>query len=457
MTTTTLSNEQLAQEYVDGVFEQLKQQNSHQAEFLQAAEEIFLSLVPVFAQHPEYIKANILSRIVEPDRIISFRVAWQDDNNQVQVNRGYRVQYSNVMGPYKGGLRFHPSVNESIIKFLGFEQIFKNALTGQPIGGGKGGSNFNPKGKSDSEIMRFCQAFMTELYRHIGPDVDVPAGDIGVGAREVGYLWGQYKRLTKANESGVLTGKTPGYGGSLARKEATGYGTVYFVEEMLKDANDSFEGKTVVVSGSGNVSTYAIEKAQAYGAKVVACSDSSGYIYDPEGLDLDAVKEIKEVKGDRISTYVNYRPNATFTEGCTGIWSIPCDIALPCATQNEINGDAARTLISNGVKAVGEGANMPSDLEAINEFLNAGVLFGPAKAANAGGVAVSALEMAQDSSRVFWSFEEVDAKLHLIMKNIYADSKAAADKYGYPGNLVVGANIAGFIKVADGMLSEGVY
>ncbi|MEY9976725.1 NADP-specific glutamate dehydrogenase [Lysinibacillus sp. RC79] len=457
MTTTTVSNEQLAKEYVDGVFEQLKQQNSYQAEFLQAAEEIFISLVPVFAQHPEYIKANILSRIVEPDRIISFRVAWQDDNNQVQVNRGYRVQYSNVMGPYKGGLRFHPSVNESIIKFLGFEQIFKNALTGQPIGGGKGGSNFDPKGKSDSEIMRFCQAFMTELYRHIGPDVDVPAGDIGVGAREVGYLWGQYKRLTKANESGVLTGKTPGYGGSLARKEATGYGTVYFVNEMLKDANDSFEGKTVVVSGSGNVSTYAIEKAQAYGAKVVACSDSSGYIYDPEGLELDAIKEIKEVKGDRISTYLNYRPNATFTEGCTGIWTIPCDIALPCATQNEINGDSARTLISNGVKAIGEGANMPSDLEAINEFLNAGVLFGPAKAANAGGVAVSALEMAQDSSRVFWSFEKVDAKLHEIMKNIYADSKAAAEKYGYPGNLVVGANIAGFIKVADGMLAEGVY
>lgn len=457
MTMTTVSNEQLAKEYVDGVFEQLKQQNSHQAEFLQAAEEIFISLVPVFTQHPEYIKANILSRIVEPDRIISFRVAWQDDHNQVQVNRGYRVQYSNVMGPYKGGLRFHPSVNESIIKFLGFEQIFKNALTGQPIGGGKGGSNFDPKGKSDSEIMRFCQAFMTELYRHIGPDVDVPAGDIGVGAREVGYLWGQYKRLTKANESGVLTGKTPGYGGSLARKEATGYGTVYFVNEMLKDANDSFKGKTVVVSGSGNVSTYAIEKAQQYGAKVVACSDSSGYIFDPEGLDLEAIKEIKEVKGDRISTYVNYRSNATFTEGCTGIWTIPCDIALPCATQNEINGESARTLISNGVKAIGEGANMPSDLEAINEFLNAGVLFGPAKAANAGGVAVSALEMAQDSSRVFWSFEEVDAKLHQIMKNIYTDSKAAAEKYGFPGNLVVGANIAGFIKVADGMLTEGVY
>lgn len=457
MTITTVSNEQLAKEYVDGVFEQLKQQNSHQAEFLQAAEEIFISLVPVFVQHPEYIKANILSRIVEPDRIISFRVAWQDDHNQVQVNRGYRVQYSNVMGPYKGGLRFHPSVNESIIKFLGFEQIFKNALTGQPIGGGKGGSNFDPKGKSDSEIMRFCQAFMTELYRHIGPDVDVPAGDIGVGAREVGYLWGQYKRLTNASESGVLTGKTPGYGGSLARKEATGYGTVYFVNEMLKDANDSFEGKTVVVSGSGNVSTYAIEKAQAYGAKVVACSDSSGYVYDPDGLDLDAIKEIKEVKGDRISTYLNYRPDATFTEGCTGIWTIPCDIALPCATQNEINGESARTLISNGVKAIGEGANMPSDLEAINEFLDAGVLFGPAKAANAGGVAVSALEMAQDSSRVFWSFEKVDAKLHQIMKDIYADSKAAAEKYGYPGNLVVGANIAGFVKVADGMLTEGVY
>ncbi|MFJ7370378.1 NADP-specific glutamate dehydrogenase [Lysinibacillus sp. NPDC098008] len=457
MTITTVSNEQLAKEYVDGVFEQLKQQNSHQAEFLQAAEEIFISLVPVFAQHPEYIEANILSRIVEPDRIISFRVAWQDDNNQVQVNRGYRVQYSNVMGPYKGGLRFHPSVNESIIKFLGFEQIFKNALTGQPIGGGKGGSNFDPKGKSNAEIMRFCQAFMTELYRHIGPDVDVPAGDIGVGGREVGYLWGQYKRLTKASESGVLTGKTPGYGGSLARKEATGYGTVYFVNEMLKDANDSFEGKTVVVSGSGNVSIYAIEKSQQYGAKVVACSDSSGYVYDPEGLDLDVVKEIKEVKGDRISTYVNYRPNATYTEGCTGIWTIPCDIALPCATQNEINGESARTLIANGVKAIGEGANMPSDLEAINEFLEAGVLFGPAKAANAGGVAVSALEMAQDSSRVFWSFEEVDAKLHQIMKDIYADSKAAAEKYGFSGNLVMGANIAGFVKVADGMLVEGIY
>lgn len=457
MTNVLVENQKEAQAYVDGVFAQLKQKNGHQSEFLQAAEEIFLSLVPVFAQHPEYIKNNLLSRIVEPDRIISFRVAWQDDNNKVQVNRGYRVQFSNVIGPYKGGLRFHPSVNESIIKFLGFEQIFKNALTGQPIGGGKGGSDFDPKGKSNSEIMRFCQAFMTELYRHIGPDVDVPAGDIGVGGREIGYLYGQYKRLSGAYESGVLTGKKPGYGGSLARTEATGFGTVYFVNEMLKDANDSFEGKTVLVSGSGNVAIYAVQKAQELGAKVVSVSDSSGYIYDAEGIDLTALKEIKEVKGDRISTYLNYRPNAKFTEGCTGVWTIPCDIALPCATQNEINGESARTLIANGVKAIGEGANMPSDLEAINTFLEAGVLFGPAKAANAGGVAVSALEMAQDSSRTFWTFEEVDAKLHNIMKNIYAESKTAAEQYGAPGNLVVGANVAGFVKVAQGLISEGIY
>lgn len=457
MTNVLVENQKEAQAYVDGVFAQLKQKNGHQSEFLQAAEEIFLSLVPVFAQHPEYIKNNLLSRIVEPDRIISFRVAWQDDNNKVQVNRGYRVQFSNVIGPYKGGLRFHPSVNESIIKFLGFEQIFKNALTGQPIGGGKGGSDFDPKGKSNSEIMRFCQAFMTELYRHIGPDVDVPAGDIGVGGREIGYLYGQYKRLSGAYEAGVLTGKKPGYGGSLARTEATGFGTVYFVNEMLNDANDSFEGKTVLVSGSGNVAIYAVQKAQELGAKVVSVSDSSGYIYDAEGIDLAALKEIKEVKGDRISTYLNYRPNAKFTEGCTGVWTIPCDIALPCATQNEIDGESARTLIANGVKAIGEGANMPSDLEAINTFLEAGVLFGPAKAANAGGVAVSALEMAQDSSRTFWTFEEVDAKLHNIMKNIYAESKTAAEQYGAPGNLVVGANVAGFVKVAQGLISEGIY
>lgn len=455
MTTAVLSNS--AKQYVDGVFTKLQAKNAHQPEFLQAAEEIFLSLVPVFEQHPEYIKHNILERIVEPDRIISFRVAWQDDQNQVQVNRAFRVQFNNVIGPYKGGLRFHPTVNESIMKFLAFEQIFKNALTGQPIGGGKGGSDFNPKGKSDAEIMRFCQAFMTELYRHIGPDVDVPAGDIGVGGREVGYLWGQYKRIRGAYEAGVLTGKKPGYGGSLARTEATGYGLVYFVSEMLREANDTFLNKTVVVSGSGNVAIYAIEKAQHFGAKVVACSDSSGYIYDADGIDLKIVKQLKEVEGKRISEYVTYRPDAVFNEGCGGIWTIPCDIALPCATQNEINGEQARTLIANGVKVVAEGANMPSDLEAINAFLEAGVLFGPAKAANAGGVAVSALEMAQNSGRNYWSFQEVDTKLHDIMKSIYAESSEAAKKYGYEGNLVVGSNIAGFVRVANGMLVEGVY
>lgn len=457
MTTIAMTNDARAKDYIENVFNQLKQKNSHQPEFLQAAEEILFSLTPVLAQHPEYIEHNILARIIEPDRIISFRVAWQDDNNQVQVNRGYRVQFNNVIGPYKGGLRFHPTVNESIMKFLAFEQIFKNALTGQPIGGGKGGSDFNPKGKSDSEIMRFCQAFMSELYRHIGPDVDVPAGDIGVGAREVGYMWGQYKRLRGAYEAGVLTGKKPGYGGSLARKEATGYGLVYFVAEMLHEKGESFIDKTVVVSGSGNVAIYAIEKAQHYGAKVVACSDSSGYIYDSEGIDLTAVKEIKEVKGDRIQTYLNYRPNAEYHEGCTNIWSVPCDIALPCATQNEINGDAARLLLANGTKFVAEGANMPSDLEAINIYLENDIYFGPGKAANAGGVAVSSLEMAQNSGRTAWSFQEVDEKLQCIMKSIYMESKEAAEKYGYAGNLMAGSNIAGFVKVADGMVAEGVY
>lgn len=457
MMTDVMNHEQLAKEYIDGVFEKLKKKYAFELEFLQAVEEIFLSLVPVFAQNPEYIHHNILARIVEPDRIISFRVAWLDDENKVQVNRGYRVQFNNVIGPYKGGLRFHPTVNESIMKFLAFEQIFKNALTGQAIGGAKGGSDFDPKGKSDAEIMRFCQAFMTELYRYIGPDCDVPAGDIGVGAREIGYLWGQYKRIRGQFEQGVLTGKKPGYGGSLGRKEATGYGLVYFVSEMLHDAHLSFMNKTVVVSGSGNVAIYAIEKAQHFGANVVACSDSGGYIYDPKGLDLKAIKEIKEVKGARISTYLDYHPNAQYVEGCSNIWTIPCDIALPCATQNEINGDAARTLVENGVKLVAEGANMPSDLEAINVFLNAGVLFGPAKAANAGGVAVSALEMAQNSSRHNWAFNDVDTKLHDIMKDIFAESKDAAEKYGYPNNLVVGSNIAGFKKVATGMIAEGVY
>lgn len=457
MTTSTLSNTEKAQAYVQSVFEALKEKNAHQPEFIQAAEEILFSLSPVIAQHPEYIEHNILNRIVEPDRIISFRVAWQDDNNKVQVNRGYRVQFNNVIGPYKGGLRFHPTVNESIMKFLAFEQIFKNALTGQPIGGGKGGSDFNPKGKSDAEIMRFCQAFMTELYRHIGPDVDVPAGDIGVGAREIGYMWGQYKRLKGAYEAGVLTGKRPGYGGSLARKEATGYGLVYFVSEMLKEKGESFLGKRVVVSGSGNVAIYAIEKAQHYGATVVSCSDSAGYIYDKNGINLETVKEIKEVKGDRIKTYLNYHPEAEYFEGCNGIWSIPCDIALPCATQNEIDVESARLLLANGTKFVAEGANMPSTLEAINIFLENDIYFGPAKAANAGGVAVSALEMAQNSSRVAWSFNEVDTKLQEIMKDIYNESKCAAEKYGAPGNLVVGSNSAGFVKVADGLVSEGIY
>ena len=457
MTAHTVSTKTAAENYVNTVFEELKQKNAHQPEFLQAAEEIFLSLTPIFEQHPEYIQHNILSQIVEPDRIISFRVTWQDDQNQVHVNRGYRVQFNNVVGPYKGGLRFHPSVNESIMKFLAFEQIFKNALTGLPIGGAKGGSDFNPKGKSNAEIMRFCQAFMTELYRHIGPDVDVPAGDIGVGGREIGYLFGQYKRIRNAHEAGVLTGKSPGYGGSLVRKEATGYGLVYFVEEMLRDINETFLDKTVVVSGSGNVAIYAMEKAQYLGAKVVACSDSNGYIFDPDGIDLSLVKEIKEIKGDRIQTYINYRPNASYTENFRGIWSIPCDIALPCATQNEIDGDAARTLLANGVKVVAEGANMPSSLEAINIFLENDILFGPAKAANAGGVATSALEMAQNSGRNYWTFKEVDEKLHAIMSAIYAQSKEAAQKYGTPGNLVVGSNIAGFVKVANGMIAEGVY
>ena len=457
MSTLTVVNDQKAKQYIDEVFAQLKARNSNQAEFLQAIEEIFISILPVFAQHPEYIEQNILARIVEPDRIVSFRVTWVDDQNRVQVNRGYRVQYNNTLGPYKGGLRFHPTVNESIMKFLAFEQIFKNALTGQPIGGGKGGSDFDPKGKSDGEIMRFCQAFMTELYRHIGPDVDVPAGDIGVGAREIGYLWGQYKRLRGSYEAGVLTGKRPGYGGSLARKEATGYGLAYFVSEMLADAQETFINKRAVVSGSGNVAIYAIEKLQHFGANVVACSDSSGYIYDPKGIDLKVVKEIKEVNGDRIKSYLNYHPDAEFVEGCKGIWSIPCDIALPCATQNEIDGDAARELIANGVKVVAEGANMPSNLEAINEFLTNGILFGPAKAANAGGVAVSALEMSQNSSRIAWSFKDVDSKLHEIMTNIYAQSKEAAEKYGCPSNLVVGSNTAGFEKVAEGLMIEGIY
>lgn len=445
-----------ALQYVDEVFNKVVFRNAYEAEFHQAVREIFDSLIPVFAKHPKYMEQNILERIVEPERVISFRVPWVDDKGKVQVNRGFRVQFNSAIGPYKGGLRFHPSVNASIIKFLGFEQIFKNSLTGQPIGGGKGGSDFDPKGKSDNEIMRFTQSFMTELYRHIGPDVDVPAGDIGVGAREIGYMFGQYKKIRGAYEAGVLTGKGLGYGGSLARTEATGYGTVYFVNEMLADKGYSFEGSTVVVSGSGNVSIYAMEKAAQFGAKVVACSDSNGYVYDPTGIKLETVKRIKEVERKRISEYVLEHPEAQYFEGCSGIWSIPCDIALPCATQNEIDESSAKILVSNGVKAVGEGANMPSTLEAVEVFLESDILFAPGKAANAGGVAVSALEMAQNSQRLSWAFEEVDAKLHEIMINIYRNSMKAAEEYGYPGNLVVGANIAGFLKVADAMIAQGV-
>ncbi|WP_342433693.1 NADP-specific glutamate dehydrogenase [Neobacillus sp. FSL H8-0543] len=445
-----------AVDYVNEIFQTVLTRNPYECEFHQAVKEIFDSLIPVFAKQPKYIEQGILERLVEPERVISFRVPWVDDNGKVQVNRGFRVQFNSAIGPYKGGLRFHPSVNASIIKFLGFEQTLKNSLTGQPIGGGKGGSDFDPKGKSDGEIMRFTQSFMTELYRYIGPDTDVPAGDIGVGAREIGYMFGQYKKIRGAYEAGILTGKGLGYGGSLARTEATGYGTVYFVQEMLADQHLSFEDSTVVVSGSGNVSIYAIEKATQFGARVVACSDSNGYIYDPTGIKLDTVKRIKEVDRKRISEYVLEHPEAEYFEDCAGIWSIPCDIALPCATQNEIDESSARILVSNGVKAVGEGANMPSTLEAIDVFLENDILFAPGKAANAGGVAVSALEMAQNSARLSWTFEEVDTKLHKIMINIYQSSVKAAEEYGHPGNLVVGANIAGFLKVADAMIAQGV-
>lgn len=445
-----------AKQYVKEVYETVKKRNPGESEFHQAVKEILDSLVPVFAKNSKYQNNAILERIVEPERLIIFRVPWVDDQGNVQVNRGFRVQFNSAIGPYKGGLRFHPSVNASIIKFLGFEQIFKNSLTGQPIGGGKGGSDFDPKGKSDHEVMKFTQSFMTELSKYIGPDTDVPAGDIGVGAREIGYMFGQYKRLRGGNEAGVLTGKGLTYGGSLTRTEATGYGLVYFTAEMLKTKGESFEGKTVVVSGSGNVSIYAIEKAQQLGATIVACSDSNGYIYDKDGINLETVKTLKEVERKRIKEYVNIHPSAEYFEGCENIWTIPCDIALPCATQNEINEDSAKILVANGVKYVAEGANMPSTLEAIDVYLNNGVYFGPAKAANAGGVAVSALEMAQNSARLAWTFEEVDAKLVQIMQNIYNNTVNAAEEYGHAGNLLVGSNIAGFLKVADTMLAHGV-
>ena len=442
--------------YVQGVYDKVCERNKGESEFLQAVREVLESLEPVLEKRPDLVEAGILERIVEPERQIMFRVSWVDDNGKVQVNRGYRIQFNSAIGPYKGGLRLHPSVNASVIKFLGFEQIFKNSLTTLPMGGGKGGSDFDPKGKSDGEVMRFCQAFMTELAKHIGADTDVPAGDIGTGAREIGFMFGQYKRLR--NEfTGVLTGKGLSYGGSLARTEATGYGLCYFTEEMLGCMkNDSFKGKTVVVSGSGNVAIYATQKATEFGAKVVAMSVSNGYIYDPNGINLDVVKQIKEVERGRIKEYCNRVQGATYTEGCKGIWGIKCDIALPCATQNELDGEAADKLIANGVMAVAEGANMPSTPEAIEKFLAKGILFGPAKAANAGGVATSGLEMAQNSARYSWTFEEVDAKLHNIMKTIFHNSFDAAKEYGMEGNLVAGANIAGFLKVADAMKWQGV-
>jgi len=441
--------------YLSSVMETVKKRNPSESEFHQAVEEVLESLEPVISKHPEFEKLGVIDRLVEPERAIMFRVPWTADDGTVMVNRGFRVQFSSAIGPYKGGLRFHPSVYLGIIKFLGFEQIFKNSLTGLPIGGGKGGSDFDPKGKSDAEVMRFCQSFMTELSKHIGADTDVPAGDIGVGGREIGFMYGQYKRLR--NEfTGVLTGKGLTYGGSLIRPEATGYGLCYFTDEMLKDAGKSFKGATVVISGSGNVAIYATEKATQLGGKVVALSDSSGYIYDKDGIKLDIVKRLKEVERKRISEYVKEVPTAEFHEGCSGIWSIKCDIALPCATQNEIDENSAKTLSANGCYAVAEGANMPSTPEAVEVFLKNGMLFGPAKAANAGGVATSALEMSQNSMRYSWTSEEVDAKLKDIMVNIYKNSRDAAAKYGLAGNFVAGANIAGFLKVADAMMAHGI-
>ena len=441
--------------YVDEIYERVVSQNPGEPEFHQAVKEVLDSLrLVIDANEEKYRKAGILERFVEPERIISFRVPWVDDNGKVQVNKGYRVQFNSAIGSYKGGLRFHPSVNQSILKFLGFEQTLKNSSTGLPMGGGKGGSNFDPKGKSDREVMAFCQSFMTELYRHIGKDTDIPAGDIGVGGREVGYLFGQYKRITGLYE-GVLTGKGLTFGGSLARTQATGYGLVYILDEMLKHNGKELAGRTVLVSGSGNVAIYATEKAQQLGAKVVALSDSNGYIYDKDGIQLDVVKEIKEVRRGRIKDYVDAVPTAVYTEG-KGIWTIPCDIALPCATQNELNLEDARTLLANGCFAVAEGANMPSTLEATELFVEKKVLFMPGKAANAGGVATSGLEQSQNALRMSWSFEEVDEKLHTIMVNIFAKAADAAERYGVAGNYVAGANIAGFEKVVEAMLGQGI-
>ncbi len=440
--------------YVQEVLEHTTKRYSYQPEFCQALTEVLNSIAPAVESNPKYQKAALLERLVAPEKATVFRVPWVDDNGTVHVNRGYRVQFNSAIGPYKGGLRFHPSVNMSIIKFLGFEQIFKNSLTGLPIGGGKGGADFDPKGKSDNEVMRFCQGFMTELYKVIGPNSDVPAGDIGVGGREIGYLFGQYKKITGRHE-GVLTGKGLSYGGSLARTEATGYGLVYLTDEMLKQHGNSLEGKTVVVSGSGNVAIYAIEKAQALGAKVATASDSSGYVYDADGIDLDILKKVKEVERARIVKYTEYKPTAKFVPG-KKVWEVPCDVALPCATQNELDLESAKTLVKNGCFAVAEGANMPTTIEATNYFLANKVLFAPGKAANAGGVATSALEMSQNSARIIWTFEQVDEKLKDIMESIYFHLSAAAKEYNSEDNFVVGANIAGFLKVADAMMAQGI-
>jgi glutamate dehydrogenase (NADP+) len=442
-------------EKITPIFQEVIQRNPGETEFHQAVREVLESLGPVLVKHPEYCHHKIIERICEPERQIIFRVPWQDDKGNVQINRGFRVEFNSALGPFKGGLRFHPSVYLGIIKFLGFEQIFKNSLTGMPIGGGKGGSDFDPKGKSDSEIMRFCQSFMTELHRHLGEYTDVPAGDIGVGGREIGYMFGQYKRITNRYELGVLTGKGLAYGGSLVRTEATGYGATFFVNEMLKVRGQSFEGKTCVVSGSGNVAIYTIEKIHQLGGKVVACSDSNGVIYHEAGIDLDLVQRLKEVERRRIKDYTNYHKEAKYIEG-GNIWDIPCDVAMPSATQNEINGRDAKTLVKNGCIAVGEGANMPTTPEGVKVFLDAGIAYGPGKAANAGGVATSALEMQQNASRDAWTFEYTEQKLEHIMKNIHQLCYETSEEYGVPGNYVAGSNIAGFIKVADAMVALGL-
>lgn len=446
----------LTNEYVQRVYQQVEKRDGDQPEFLQAVQEVFESLQPVISRHPEYEANGILERLVEPERVVKFRVAWTDDQGRVQVNRGYRIQFNSAIGPYKGGLRFHPTVTESVIKFLGFEQILKNSLTGLPMGGAKGGADFDPKGRSDAEVMRFCQAFMTELQRHIGQFTDVPAGDINVGAREIGYLFGQYKRL-RDEYSGVLTGKDLTFGGSLTRTEATGYGLCYYTQKALQVLkNDSFQGKTVLVSGSGNVAIFATEKAQQLGAKVVTASDSNGYVYDPNGIDLDLLKDIKLGHRGRIKEYAERTKSAEYHEGCKGIWTVPCDIALPCATQNEVDRESAEQLVNNGCSVVCEGANMPSTPEAIAVYQDNGLLYGPAKAANAGGVAVSGLEMSQNSLRLQWTFEEVDQRLKNIMNDIFQKSYEASKEYGKPGDLMLGANVAGFSKVATAMVAQGI-